>query len=151
MKYSNTYDDRYYNKYQDRRAAYFRRSAVVRREQVLIQKALLLTVFICTLLFSIIFISSRVNASFVNDNRNSVKMYKSIMIYSGDTLESIAAEYMSEEYASVNKYVNEVLSINGLSPASKLIPGNRIIIPYYMSESINNSSYDPVIEISLAQ
>ncbi len=146
-RYNNSYN---YNEYQNRREAHFRRVAAARREQVFIQKAILVVVFIITLFFSITFVSSKVNASNIRNNNDSVKMYKSIMVYSGDTLESIATKYMTEEYGSVNKYMKEVVSINGLDPAAKLIPGNKIIIPYYMSESIN-SDINPIIEISLAQ
>ena len=139
---------KYYN-----REEYIRRSLIIRREKVLMEKIVLSFLFFITLLVSVMFISSKVSAgNFKNkSSEDSVKMYKSIMVYAGDTFESIAEQYMTDEYSSEVKYIKEVLSINGMTEASKLVPGNNIIIPYYMSESIINQSYDPVIEISLAQ
>lgn len=80
--------------------------------------------------FSIIFSAGHVYAKGSDDNR--VKLYKSVLIYSGDTFESIAEKYMTEDYSSVNKYTTEVANINNLSTSSKLIPGNHIIVPYYV-------------------
>ena len=127
----------------NRREAYIKRTAVVRRE-----KLILSIIFIAAFLFSLLFFTNKTNAGNFKDDSNSVKMYKSITIYSGDTLESIAEEYMSDEYSSVNKYINEVLSINSMTLDTTLVAGNNIIVPYYMSKSI---STDPVIEISLAK
>ena len=57
---------------------------------------------------------------------------------------------MSNEYSSVNKYINEVLSINGMNSATKLVVGNKIVIPYYINKNdSNNMSANPVIEISV--
>ena len=124
-----------------RRAVYEHRTAVVRKERMI-----LIAVFCLALFITSFILTGRVYAD-NNTASDSVKMYKSITIYAGDTLETIAAEYMSDEYSSVVKYINEVSSINGLNVDSELTPGNNIIIPYYMSKSISNN---PVIEISLA-
>ena len=57
---------------------------------------------------------------------------------------------MSNEYSSVNKYINEVLSINGMNSDTKLVVGNKIVIPYYINKNdSNNMSANPVIEISV--
>ena len=127
----------------NRRAAYIKRTAVVRR-----QRSILLAVFVIVFAFTAICFTNRVHAGNFNLNSDSVKMYKSVTIYSGDTFESIAQKYMTNEYSSVNKYICELTSINGMSSDSKLIPGNKIIVPYYMSKSISSN---PVIEISLAK
>lgn len=126
-----------------RRASFEKRTAVVRRE-----KSILFALFVGAFLFTLLFFNNKTNAKNFAGNDDSVKMYKSITIYSGDTFESIANEYMSDEYSSQVKYIKEMLSINGMSEDSKLIPGNNIIIPYYMSKSIAQT---PMIEISLAQ
>ena len=127
-----------------RREAYIKRTAVVRK-----QKIALVIIFSLVLLTSLTFISSKAYAGNFKSNSDSVKVFKSVTVYSGDTLESIAANYMSDEYSSVRSYINEVMSINGITDCTKLIPGNKIIIPYYMSKSIE--THCPVIEISLAQ
>lgn len=141
------------NNRRDYREYKLRKSMNERKRVVYRERKLLLSVFALIVMFSVLFFSSKVNAgNFINKgNSNSIKMYKSIMIYAGDSFNSIAKEYMGDEYSSENKYISEILSINGMNEASKLIPGNRIIIPYYMSESIENELVgNPVIEISLA-
>ena len=124
------------------KSEYIARTAVVRR-----QKLILLCLFIVSLVISSLLLSLKVNANNKKPSSDTVKMYKSIMVYAGDTLESIAEEYMSDEYSSEVKYIKEVSSINGFSADTSLIPGNKIIVPYYMSKSISNN---PVIEISLS-
>ncbi|MDO4189813.1 MAG: hypothetical protein Q4D29_12590 [Lachnospiraceae bacterium] len=127
----------------NRREAYLYRTSIVRREKIVIA-----FIFSMALLFSIFFFSLKVNAGNFKEETDSIKMYKSITIYLGDSFESIAEEYMSDEFSSEIKYIDEVLSINGMTRASKLVPGNKIIIPYYVSESIETNQ---VIEFSLAK
>ena len=135
---------RYYTERElSRREVYISRTATVRRERLIIA-----AIFSIVMIISIMFFSTRVNAENFNKESDSTKMYKSVTIYLGDTFESIAEEYMSDEYSSEAKYIDEVLSINGMTKASKLIPGNNIIIPYYMSKSIDTGS---VIEFSLVK
>jgi len=123
-----------------RRASYIKRTEQVRR-----QKRVLVITFILAFIFTSVILSGKAYAGNHKTDSNSVKKYKSIMIYSGDTMESIAAEYMTDEYSSSVKYINEVYSINGINNATVLIPGNHIIIPYY--ESNDNISS---IEFKLA-
>lgn len=60
------------------------------------------------------------------------KYYKSIRIEPGDTLEAIAEVYISHEYASLDSYVDEVRSINGLNYRERpLIAGAYLIVPYW--------------------
>lgn len=69
----------------------------------------------------------------------AVKCYKSVMIYLGDTLESVAEEYQPEEYTTLNEYINEIRKINHLRTDTALIPGNYIIIPCYCTVSENEN------------
>ena len=134
----------YYREY-NRRQQYYNRTVVVYKERLLIS-IICITVF----LFSLLLFNHKTEAANFSANSNAVKMYKSITVFSGDTLESIADEYMSNEYSSVNKYINEVLSINGMNSATKLVVGNKIVIPYYINKNdSNNMSANPVIEISV--
>lgn len=91
-----------------------------------------IVLFILVIVLSGIISTGRVYAKSSNDNR--VKMYKSVLIYSGDNFDTIAERYMTSDYSSVDKYISEVAGINSLSVASSLIPGNHIIIPYYVDE-----------------
>lgn len=127
-----------------RREAYIKRTAVVRTE-----KMILVSLFLVALIISIMIISSKTYAGNFKSDNNSVKLFKSVTIYAGDTLESIAADYMTEEYSSVSSYIKEITSINGICEDHNLIPGNKLIVPYYTSK--NMELMDPVIEISLAE
>jgi len=102
---------------------------VNRTNIVIIEYTAIVLVFIVALIFSIMFISSKAYAD--NSNNNRVKKYKSVMIYGGDSFESIAYSNMTEEYASESNYIKEVCSINNITNDTKLIPGNHIIVPYY--------------------
>lgn len=134
----------YYREY-NRREQYYKRTAVVYRERLLIT-----VICIIAFMFSLILFNHKTNAANFSSDNSSVKMYKSITIFSGDTFESIANAYMSNEYSSVNKYINEVLSINGMNSESKLIAGNNIIVPYYCDKIAgDNISSNPVIVISV--
>lgn len=122
-----------------------RESYIKRTEQVRRQKRFLAVTFIIAFIITSMFLSAKAYAGNNKADSNSVKKYKSVMIYSGDTIESIASEYMSNEYSSVSKYIKEVYSINGINNATTLIPGNHIVVPYY--ESSNTES---TIEFQLA-
>ena len=45
----------------------------------------------------------------------TTKYYTSIQIESGDTLWSIASEYMTDEYIDINDYIEEICTINHIS------------------------------------
>ena len=61
------------------------------------------------------------------------KYYKSIEIKSGETICSIADQYLSDEYESKEQYMNEVIQINALKEDT-IHNGQYLIIPYYSQE-----------------
>lgn len=61
------------------------------------------------------------------------KYYKSVEITAGDTLWTIAENYMDEHYGNVREYIDEVETINGIS-AENITAGKSIVIPYYSNE-----------------
>lgn len=67
------------------------------------------------------------------------KYYTSIEIESGDTLWSIAEQFRTAEYISVQDYIKEVKEINGLSGDS-ITSGCYLIIPYYADEPLENKT-----------
>ena len=74
-----------------------------RRSRFLVPAALLAAVVVICILFG----SFRSKAgSSSNPDTGRVKFYTSVYIEEGDTLWSIAEEYMSEEYGSIDRYVN---------------------------------------------
>lgn len=60
----------------------------------------------------------------------SKKYYKCITIEEGDTLWDIANEYKTEEYASTQAYIDEVLAMNNLN-TDVIVDGTNLLIPYY--------------------
>ena len=114
-----------HNRYASRSEAY-----IIRTEQVRLQKRILM-IFCFVFILTTLLLSAKTYAGSNKPSGNANKLYKSVLIYSGDTLESIAEEYMTDEYSSVHKYICEVASINGFSTDTKLTPGNHIIVPYY--------------------
>ena len=63
----------------------------------------------------------------------TLKYDKSITVQPGDSLWSIASENMSEEYSSVQNYIDEVCFINSLQDTC-IHAGKNLTIPYYSSE-----------------
>ena len=59
------------------------------------------------------------------------KHYSSIMIYPGDSLDSLAEKYLCPEQNDRERLKNEIASINHLSAESALTAGNHIIVPVY--------------------
>lgn len=66
----------------------------------------------------------------------STKYYKCITIEEGDTLWDIANEYKTEEYASTQDYIDEVLSINNLN-TDVIVDGTNLLVPYYQVNNYN--------------
>lgn len=62
------------------------------------------------------------------------KYYKSIAIEEGDSLWSIAEEYITEEYDSTKEYVNELMSMNGLQNET-IHTGSYLVVAYYAEPS----------------
>lgn len=84
-----------------------------------------LTLFVMVLFFGTDKSEKSVDASTYN-----VKYFKCITIDEDDTLWSIANENISEEYLSVEDYIDEVKSINNLV-GDKIYNGATLVIPYY--------------------
>lgn len=67
-----------------------------------------------------------------DQNALAKKYYTSILIQDGDSLWSIAEQYRSEEYSSLQDYIHEVVEINGLT-SETIYSGQYLTIPYYES------------------
>lgn len=64
----------------------------------------------------------------------SEKYYTSVKVQSGDTLWSIASDYITDEYADMNEYIDEVCAMNGIS-CDEIHSGQYITVPYYRTVS----------------
>lgn len=124
MDYSENYKADYTTRSKER---YLQRRRQVRVQRMLIAVAIIVTIVILSLVFGTIFAyaGSKDNAP------HREKCYKSITIQGGDTLTSIAGEYISAEYSNQEQYINEVMHINYLQEDEHIQAGNCIIIPYY--------------------
>lgn len=101
------------------------------------RKNFLLTVMTICLVITFSFSISSFRSNAKDDGSPaSYKYYKSIIISNGDTLWSIAQEYMDEEhYDSTNDYINEVRKLNALGNED-IHYGEYLIVPYYTDEYI---------------
>lgn len=84
-------------------------------------------------LFVLIFLSIGFFAKTVTAERDGerVKLVTSVEIKKGDTLWSIASEYISDEYDNVSDYIKEIKQSNGMN-SDEIHSGNYIIVPYYV-------------------
>lgn len=88
---------------------------------------LLVIVIICLICNSFI-----VNAS-GKTSPITYKYYTDVRINRGDTLWSVASQYISEEYHSIEEYMNEIMELNSMN-TREVYYGERIMVPYYSSE-----------------
>jgi LysM repeat protein len=62
----------------------------------------------------------------------SHKYYTSIEVKYGESLWSIAEEYIDPaHYSSIDAYIKEVMKINSLKDDESIIAGRYIVVPYY--------------------
>ncbi len=110
-----------------------RREKIRRRRRNRILSKLAIAVCI---IFCIALAFGRSN-SYANEENEvqTYKYYTSVCINSGDTLTSIARQYISSEYKSINGYIDEVRFINHIPcDDDYLQAGTFIIVPYYSEE-----------------
>ena len=104
------------------------RRAAAKKQQV----TLLTILFVMTaaIIGCIVFGSTKAQAA---PAETSYKYYTSIQVQKGDTLWNIACNYMTDEYASVNDYIEEICEINHIAD-SDIHSGQYLTIPYYSDE-----------------
>ena len=95
----------------------------------ILRKKLILTciLFIVIILFSVLSVKLFVFADDGSKSTSTVK-YTSVMIYCGDSVDSIAEQY-SANPSDVTEIANEICSINHILSDDTLIPGNYLIVP----------------------
>lgn len=87
---------------------------------------------ICAFLFGGFYTSAQNNRI---EEPENYKYYKSITIESGDSLWSLAEEYMTDDYDSIDEYVQVLKTINNLHE-DKILAGQKIIVAYNDTEFI---------------
>lgn len=73
------------------------------------------------------------NPSSVAMSRDTTKYYTTVQVDAGDSLWSIAGEYITPEYGDMEHYIKEIKRINGLH-GDQILQGSYLSIPYYSSE-----------------
>ena len=106
-----------------------KREAVVRRQRSVLAIAIILVVTLGILLGS----SINALASSDKDIASYNKYYVSIRIETGDTLWTIADEYVEGFNITKADYIQEVCQINGISE-DNIKAGDHIVVPYYSQE-----------------
>jgi len=102
--------------------------SIIEKKQTLILIGVF-SLFIMLLSFGII--STKVTAEKAISHE---KLVASVLIEKGDSLWSIASEYITDEYADMNKYIYEIKKSNGLT-SDTIHEGCYIIVPYYTSNN----------------
>lgn len=88
-------------------------------------------IFVLILTLSVFSLSVKANS---NTGANEYKYYTSHLIEPGESLWSIAESNMdSVHYDSIQEYVDEIRSINGIS-GDKIQSGYYLLIPYFSQE-----------------
>lgn len=96
---------------------------------VFLYKIGFVVLFTVALILSIIFLLPERTAAAENDRNASYRIF-SVEIESGDTLWTIAEEYYSEEFDSIQEYIREIKRMNNLS-SDVLFEGAYLLIPCY--------------------
>lgn len=95
--------------------------------QTILAIATIAVILICNVVFGEV-LSSKAHGNAIEDPVNYT-YYKSVKIKSGDSLWSIAEEYMTEEYASIHQYIEELKQINSLE-SNAIHNGQYIMVAY---------------------
>lgn len=61
------------------------------------------------------------------------KYYTSIQVKQGDSLWSIAGNYISADYTDMNDYIDEIKDLNHLN-SDAIHAGEYLLVPYYSSQ-----------------
>lgn len=111
---------------------YERTTFFLHQEAELHRNLLLFLITLVTIITSSFLISGLISSgsSRAAGQDRSYKYYTSLEIQEGDTLWEIASEHITEEYASVTEYVNEIKVLNHLGDDS-IHAGQYLTIPYY--------------------
>lgn len=107
-----------------------KRAREVAKKRMILLLATVLLITIGSIIFGNSFSSAQAQSE---ENDISYKYYKSIVIEAGDSLWSIAEEYRTDDYASTQEYIDELMEINGLD-SETIHQGQHLVVAYYDQE-----------------
>lgn len=109
----------------------------IRRQRKQRRKIFSLLAAMCLIIICVISYRSLTTNAKSNTEEMALKYYTGIIVKSGDSLWSIADEYIDyEQYKDKAAYIKEVCSINRLNDASDIRAGQRLVVPYYSTEFV---------------
>lgn len=105
-----------------------------RKTVCMIEKRILfVTITLIFILLAAWGISSLEDSSSAKASVESYKYYTSIQVKQGDSLWSIAGNYISADYTDMNDYIDEIKDLNHLS-SDAIHAGEYLLVPYYSSQ-----------------
>ena len=110
------------------------RAKLRRQQEYRIRLLRLLSAMIIVMFAATFSLSIRSFASDNSSGRSSYKYYTSYTVNEGDSLNTLARRFMTDEYRSEDRYIAEVVSINHIISASDIYEGQVIILPYYSTD-----------------
>lgn len=121
--------------YEERRKEIFRnqRARKIREHRMHVALSFMVAVISFVAVFFICSASGKAESK-----EQKYKYYTSISVAYGDTLWSIAGDYMDAEFYDRLTYVQEVKSINHIHDENEIVAGKMLIIPYYSSKYVSD-------------
>lgn len=108
-----------------------KKSSIKRKKIVRLEKQLLvLAALMIFVVAAAIFTGIKVQAD-SSDKVQRDKVYTEVTVDHGDSLWDIATAHITEEYYSVNDYIDEIMELNSIYDAKTIHYGQHIIVPYY--------------------
>ena len=121
--------------YEERRLEIFRnqRARQIREKRMHVA----FSVMVAVICFVAVFFVFSANGK-AESKDQKYKYYTSISVEYGDSLWSIADEYMDKEFYDRFSYIQEVKSINHIHDENEIVAGKMLIVPYYSSKFISD-------------
>lgn len=109
-----------------------------RRKQLILRRRITFcAITLC--LVTLLTLSVHAFSSSANTGKDELKFkyYTNIEVKYGETLWSIAEDYMDgQEYKNIAAYIEEVASINHMQADTTIKAGQTLIVPYYSAEFV---------------
>jgi len=108
----------------------------LRRRRELRKRSAMFIMTCCLIIICAVSYHSIKSSATSGDDMN-FKYYTSITVQDGETLWSIADDYIDySQYKNKNSYISEVMSINRIADESDIISGQKLTVPYYSDKFI---------------